>query len=151
MRSGSVLTAPSFSSPGRGVSTRPGPPKRSSRCQAAPVWGTSHVVGEKPPYARRGRPGVQWEGCWPCCTFPGTSHEAHRCQGGWRYTLPGCQTDPLPWGITGYQWQIVQTRLKVDAQLDPPALMCATLTIRLSLTASSPHPVPGYADRNPTD
>ena len=23
------------------------------------------MVGEKPPYARRGRPGVQWEGCWP--------------------------------------------------------------------------------------
>ena len=39
MRSGSVLTAPSFSSPGRGVSTRPGPPKRSSRCQAATRMG----------------------------------------------------------------------------------------------------------------
>ena len=67
------------------------------------------------------------------------------------YTLPRHPIDPLPWGIPGYQWQIVQTRLKVDAQLDPPALMCATLTIRLSLTASSPHPDPGYADRNPAD
>ena len=47
--------------------------------------------------------------------------------------------------------QIVQARLKVDARLDPPALMCATLAIRLSLTASSPHSDPGHADRNPTD
>ena len=39
MRSRSVLTAPSFSGPGRGVSTRPGPPKRSSRCQAATRMG----------------------------------------------------------------------------------------------------------------
>ena len=51
----------------------------------------------------------------------------------------------------GYQWQIVQTRLKVDAQLDSPALMCATLTIRLSLTASAPHSNPVHAGRNPTD
>ena len=35
MRSRPVLTAPSFSGPGRGVSTRPGPPKRSSRCHTA--------------------------------------------------------------------------------------------------------------------
>ena len=52
-------------------------------------------------------------------------------------------------GIPGYQWQIVQTRLKVDAQLDSPALMCATLTIRLSLTASAPHSNPVHAGRNP--
>ena len=44
----------------------------------------------------------------------------------------------LGWCIPGYQWQIVQTRLKVDAQLDQLTLMCATLTIRLSLTASAP-------------
>ena len=67
------------------------------------------------------------------------------------YTLPRHPIDPLPWGITGYQWQIVQTRLKVDAELDPPALMCATLTIRLSLTASAPHSNPVHAGRNPTD
>ena len=54
-------------------------------------------------------------------------------------------------GHPGYQWQIVQTRLKVDAQLDSPALMCATLTIRLSLTASAPHSNPVHAGRNPTD
>ena len=36
----------------------------------------------------------------------------------------------------------LQTRLKVDAQLDQLTLMCATLTIRLSLTASAPHSNP---------
>ena len=66
-------------------------------------------------------------------------------------TLPRHPISPLPWGIPGYQWQVVQTRLKVDAQLDPPALMCATLTIRLSLTASAPHSNPVHAGRNPTD
>ena len=67
------------------------------------------------------------------------------------YTLPRHPIDPLPWGIPRYQWQIVQTRLKVDAQLDSSALMCATLTIRLSLTASAPHSNPVHAGRNPTD
>ena len=67
------------------------------------------------------------------------------------YTLPRHPIDPLPWGIQGYQWQIVQTRLKVDAQLDQLTLMCATLTIRLSLTASAPHSNPVHASRNPTD
>ena len=76
---------------------------------------------------------------------------AHRCQGGWRYTLPRHTIDPLPWVIPGYQWQVVQTRLKVDAQLDQLTLMSATLTIRLSLTASAPNSDPGHAGRNPTD
>ena len=31
-------------------------------------------------------------------------------------------------------WQIDQTRLKIDAQPDLQSLMCATMTIRLSLT-----------------
>ena len=67
------------------------------------------------------------------------------------YTLLRHTIDPLSWGIPGYQWQIVQTRLKVDARLDLPALMCAALTIRLSLTASAPHSNPVHAGRNPTD
>ena len=41
------------------------------------------------------------------------------------YTLPRHQIDSLPWGITGCQWQIVRTRLKVDAQLDPQKRSCA--------------------------
>ena len=65
--------------------------------------------------------------------------------------VPRHPIDPLPWGIPRYQWQIVQTRLKVDAQLDSPALMCATLAIRLSLTASAPHSDPVHAGRSPTD
>ena len=65
------------------------------------------------------------------------------------YTLPRHPIDPLPWGIPGYQWQIVQTRLKVDAQLDQLTLMCTTLTIRLSLTASAPHSNPVHAGRPP--
>jgi hypothetical protein len=51
---------------------------------------------------------------------------------------PNNRSSTLGQGIPGYQWQIVQTRLKVDAQLDQLTLMCATPTIRLSLTASAP-------------
>jgi hypothetical protein len=32
------------------------------------------------------------------------------------HTLPRHPIDPLPWGVIGYQRQIDQTRLKIDAQ-----------------------------------
>jgi len=64
------------------------------------------------------------------------------------YTLSRHPIDPLPWGVIGYQRQIDQPRLKIDAQPDLQSLMCATMTIRLSFTASSPHSNAGHAGGN---
>ena len=117
-----------------------------------PVWCASHVVGEKPPQAAWEWPRVPWDGCWPRRAFPGTWHEAHRWHGGWQgYLLSRHPIDPLPWGVIGYQRQIDQTRLKIDAQPDLQSLISATMTIRLSLTASSPHSNAGHAGGNPID
>ena len=121
-----------------------------------PVWCASHVVGEKPPQAAWDRPWVPWEGCRPRRAFPATwlcqppchrlgiSHVAG-------HTLARHPIDPLPWGVIGYQRQIDQTRLKIDAQPDLQSLISATMTIRLSLTASSPHSNAGHAGGNPID
>ena len=67
------------------------------------------------------------------------------------HTLSRHPIDPLPWGVIGYQRQIDQTRLKIDAQPDLQSLISATMTIRLSLTASSPHSNAGHAGGNPID
>ena len=116
-----------------------------------PVWCASHVVGEKPSQAAWDRPWVPWEGCrprrafsQPLCHRLGISHVAG-------HTLPRHPIDPLPWGVIGYQRQIDQTRLKIDAQPASQSLICATMTIRLSLTASSPHSNAGHAGGNSTD
>ena len=81
-----------------------------------PVWCASHVVGEKPSQAAWDRPWVPWEGCRPRRAFSqlpchrlGISHVAG-------HTLSRQPIDPLPWGVIGYQRQIDQTRLKIDAQ-----------------------------------
>ena len=119
-----------------------------------PVWCASHVVGEKPSQAAWDRPWVPWEGCRPRRAFPATSQPpCHRLGishvAG--HTLPRHPIGPLPWGVIGYQRQIDQTRLKIDAQPASQSLICATMTIRLSLTASSPHSNAGHAGGNPTD
>ena len=116
-----------------------------------PVWCASHVVGEKPSQAAWDRPWVPWEGCRPRRAFPATWLMPNRWHGGWLHTLPRHPIDPLPWGVIGYQRQIDQTRLKIDAQPASQSLICATMTIRLSLTASSPHSNAGHAGGNPTD
>jgi hypothetical protein len=115
-----------------------------------PVWCASHVVGEKPSQAAWERPWVPWEGCRPCRAFPATWLMPNRWHGGWLshvagHTLPRHPIDPLPWGFIGYQRQIDQTRLKIDAQPASQSLICATMTIRLSLTASSSHSNAGHA------
>jgi hypothetical protein len=115
-----------------------------------PVWCASHVVGEKPSQAAWDRPWVPWEGCRPRRAFPATWLMPNRWHGGW-LTLPRHPIDPLPWGVIGYQRQIDQTRLKIDAQPASQSLICATMTIRLSLTASSPHSNAGHAGGNSTD
>ena len=53
------------------------------------------------------------------------------------HTLSRHPIDPLPWGVIGYQRQIDQTRLKIDAQPDLKSLISATMTIRLSLAPRS--------------
>ena len=117
-----------------------------------PVWCASHVVGEKPPQAAWDRPWVPWEGCRPRRAFPATWLMPNRWHGGWLgHTLSRHPIDPLPWGVIGYQRQIDQTRLKIDAQPDLQSLISATMTIRLSLTASSPHSNAGHAGGNPID
>ena len=78
----------------------------------------------------------------PPCHRLGISHVAV-------HTLPRHPIDPLPWGVIGYQRQIDQTRLKIDAQPDLQSLISATMTIRLSLTASSPHSNAGHAGGEP--
>ena len=119
-----------------------------------PVWCASHVVGEKPSQAAWDHPWVPWEGCRPrraCPATPaavppvvGISHVAG-------HTLPRHPIDPLPWGIIGYQRQIDQTRLKIGAQPALQSLISATMTIRLSLTASSPHSNAGHVGENSID
>ena len=130
-----------------------------------PVWCASHVVGEKPPQAAWDRPWVPWEGCRPRRAFPATwlsptGGTAAGCQPPCHrlgishvagHTLSRHPIDPLPWGVIGYQRQIDQTRLKIDAQPDLQSLISATMTIRLSLTASSPHSNAGHAGGNPID
>ena len=59
--------------------------------------------------------------------------------------------DPLSWGVIGYQRQMDQTRLTIDAQPDLQSLMSATMTVRLSLTASSRHSNAGHAGGNSID
>ena len=74
----------------------------------------------------------------PCvyCDVADAQPVARRLAG---HTLSRHLIDPLPWGVIGYQRLIDQTRLKIDAQPDLQSLISATMTIRLSLTASSPH------------
>ena len=87
---------------------------------------------------------VRFLRCQPPCHRLGISHVAG-------HTLSRHPIDPLPWGVIGYQRQIDQTRLKIDAQPDLQSLISATMTIRLSLTASSPHSNAGHAGGNPID
>ena len=77
----------------------------------------------------------------------------NRWHGGWLSThavAPPNRSSTL-WGVIGYQRQIDQKRLKIDAQPDLQSLISATMTIRLSLTASSPHSNAGHAGGNPID
>ena len=58
------------------------------------------------------------------------------------------------YGFLRYQRQIDQTRLKIDAQASTGlavAHLRNEMTIRLSLTASSPHSNAGHAGGNPID
>jgi len=142
---------------------RPGPPKWSSRCHAATRMvcepcGRREAAsgGLGPPLGPLGR--LPSSPCVSCdvadaqpvarrlaasrrCHRLGISHVAG-------HTLSRHPIDPLPWGVIGYQRQIDQPRLKIDAQPDLQSLMCATMTIRLSFTASSPHSNAGHAGGN---
>ena len=57
----------------------------------------------------------------PPCHRLGISHVAG-------HTLPRHPIGPLPWGVIGYQRQIDQTRLKIDAQPASQSLICAAMT-----------------------
>ena len=92
--------------------------------------------------------GTAGPGGWlPAAVPPVGHHFSHVAV----HTLSRHPIDPLPWGVIGYQRQIDQTRLKIDAQPDLQSLISATMTIRLSLTASSPHSNAGHAGGNPID
>ena len=134
-------------------SSRPSPPKRSSRCHAATRMVCKPCMwSERSRHRRLGTaPGslgkvavLAVRFSQPPCHRLGISHVAV-------HTLPRHPIDPLPWGVIGYQRQIDQTRLKIDAQPASQSLICATMTIRLSLTASSPHSNAGHAGGNSTD
>ena len=153
----SYLAAPSFSSAGCDVFIAPGAPALRRGAPGAmlpPVWCASHVVGEKPSQAVWDRPWVPWEGCRPRRAFPAT---ASRRATGWASATSqdtccrATQSIIYLGASLGTKRQIDQTRLKIDAQPASQSLICATMTIRLSLTASSPHSNAGHAGGNPTD
>ena len=75
------------------------------------------------------------------------------------YTLSRHPIDPLPWGVIGYQRQIDQTRLKIDAQPDLQSLISL---LPLTLISGNddhpaqphgivPHSNAGHAGGNPID
>ena len=53
-------------------------------------------------------------GGWQPAAVPPVGHISHVAG----HTLSRHPIDPLPWGVIGYQRQIDQTRLKIDAQPD---------------------------------
>ena len=147
----SYLAAPSFSSAGCDVFIAPQPSEEELQVPCCHPYGVQAMWSERSRHRRLGTaPGslgkvaVLAVRSQPPCHRLGISHVAG-------HTLPRHPIDPLPWGVIGYQRQIDQTRLKIDAQPASQSLICATMTIRLSLTASSPRSNAGHAGGNSTD
>ena len=148
----SYLAAPSFSSAGCDVFIAPQPSEEELQVSCCHPYGVPAMWSERSRHKRLGTgPGslgkvavLAVRFSQPPCHRLGISHVAV-------HTLPRHPIDPLPWGVIGYQRQIDQTRLKIDAQPASQSLICASMTIRLSLTASSPHSNAGHAGGNSTD
>jgi hypothetical protein len=122
-----------------------------------PAYGVRAMWSERSRHSTQvawDRPWVSWEGCRPRRAFPATWLMPNRWHGGWYVAGHTLAAPSNQSSILGLHWVPTadrpQTRLKIDAQPASQSLMYARMTIRLSLTASSPVPGPQHTHKNQT-